>query len=289
MALETQLELIAQQHKAAHPRAKRLRRAPRLRYPMGIEREYTRLVRSIVLPLFRDIADLVASRAKGIAEGVARDRETTDSIDDIGDLENLFESINIITEQRLEKADIRNASRRVGAGVDSHARKQVGKTIKAVSGINPMFATSTAAQELQLFSVTNTNLITSMVKQQQQKLQTEILVDFQSGLRAEDISKRIQGRLKDSVTNAKARANLIARDQVSKLNGQLMQLRQKEIGVKSYTWRTVGDGAVRDSHAELDGKTFSWDEPPSVGHPGDDYQCRCTAEPNLAEIFKIGE
>ncbi|MBT4932618.1 MAG: minor capsid protein [Rhodospirillaceae bacterium] len=45
-----------------------------------------------------------------------------------------------------------------------------------------------------------------------------------------------------------------------------------------YIWRTVGDSKVRSSHAELDGKVFSWDDPPEEGHPGEEYNCRCWAE-----------
>lgn len=40
----------------------------------------------------------------------------------------------------------------------------------------------------------------------------------------------------------------------------------------------MGDGKVRSSHADRDGKTFSWDDPPEGGHPGEALNCRCTAE-----------
>ncbi len=46
-----------------------------------------------------------------------------------------------------------------------------------------------------------------------------------------------------------------------------------------YIWRTAGDGKVRDRHADNNGKTFSWDNPPNGIHPGEDYNCRCWAEP----------
>jgi len=46
----------------------------------------------------------------------------------------------------------------------------------------------------------------------------------------------------------------------------------------SYIWRTTGDSKVRSSHAEQNGKTFSWDAPPEGGHPGEAYNCRCRAE-----------
>jgi len=46
-----------------------------------------------------------------------------------------------------------------------------------------------------------------------------------------------------------------------------------------YIWRTRGDGKVRAAHAANNGRVFSWDNPPPTGHPGEDYNCRCTPEP----------
>lgn len=46
-----------------------------------------------------------------------------------------------------------------------------------------------------------------------------------------------------------------------------------------YIWRTAGDGKVRPSHAANDGQVFAWDRPPPTGNPGEDYGCRCRAEP----------
>ncbi|GFO82237.1 MAG: hypothetical protein A49_18640 [Methyloceanibacter sp.] len=57
-----------------------------------------------------------------------------------------------------------------------------------------------------------------------------------------------------------------------------------------YIWRTRGDGKVRPSHAANDGKIFAWDDPPPTGHPGEDYGCRCWAEPyapDAQELFNI--
>ena len=50
-----------------------------------------------------------------------------------------------------------------------------------------------------------------------------------------------------------------------------------------YTWRTVGDGKVRDAHAALAGQVFSWSSPPPSGHPGTDHNCRCWAEPYFGD------
>lgn len=46
----------------------------------------------------------------------------------------------------------------------------------------------------------------------------------------------------------------------------------------TYIWRTVGDGKVRSSHADRNGKVFSWVNPPEGGHPGEAPNCRCWAE-----------
>jgi len=46
-----------------------------------------------------------------------------------------------------------------------------------------------------------------------------------------------------------------------------------------YVWRTRGDGKVRASHAANNGRVFAWDNPPPTGHPGEDFGCRCSAEP----------
>ena len=85
-------------------------------------------------------------------------------------------------------------------------------------------------------------------------------------------------------------AQLLARDQIAKLNGDITQQQQQDAGVVEYVWSTSGDSRVRPSHAALNHKRFRWDDPPVVDektgrrcHPGKDYQCRCCALP----VFNI--
>lgn len=58
-----------------------------------------------------------------------------------------------------------------------------------------------------------------------------------------------------------------------------LTLKQQQRSTTHYIWRTRGDGKVRPEHAANDGKVFAWDNPPPTGHPGEDYGCRCRAEP----------
>jgi len=75
------------------------------------------------------------------------------------------------------------------------------------------------------------------------------------------------------------RAMLIARDQISKHNGALTRARMQGAGIARYQWSSSKDERVRTSHSTLEGRVFSWDRPPPVGHPGEDIQCRCVALP----------
>jgi len=66
-----------------------------------------------------------------------------------------------------------------------------------------------------------------------------------------------------------------------RLSQGLDRKRQQAIGLRKYVWRTRGDAKVRTAHAANDGKIFEWRNPPASGHPGDDFGCRCRAEPLL--------
>lgn len=102
-------------------------------------------------------------------------------------------------------------------------------------------------------------------------------------------------RLQDIGGITKNRAKFIARDQTSKLTGDLNQARLQENGIDEYIWRTAKDERVvgtpggkypkgtrgHGNHYEREGQTYSWQTPPSDGHPGQAYNCRCYAEPKL--------
>lgn len=61
--------------------------------------------------------------------------------------------------------------------------------------------------------------------------------------------------------------------------GLINQLRQEDLGIEQYVWRSQDDAKVRDSHADYDDQMFRWDTPPEGGHPGQAHNCRCFAEP----------
>ena len=70
----------------------------------------------------------------------------------------------------------------------------------------------------------------------------------------------------------------ITRDQTSKAVGNLTHIRQTDVGITEYFWRTSADERVRETHRRNGGLRFKWATPPATGHPGHDIQCRCHAE-----------
>lgn len=82
-----------------------------------------------------------------------------------------------------------------------------------------------------------------------------------------------------------AKAKFLARQETSLLMSQFREERYKSVGVERYMWSTSGDQRVRPYHKRLNGKVFTWDNPPIVNergdrkHPGQDFGCRCIAIP----------
>jgi len=111
----------------------------------------------------------------------------------------------------------------------------------------------------------------------------------QRGLVAGTTSLTMQKEFQERLRITKNRASLIAVDQVGKLNGQLTELRQTNLGIEGYIWRNSEDRRVRDTHQAsprgFANRKFTWTNPPAEGHPGQPIRCRCYAEPDFGPVF----
>ena len=135
----------------------------------------------------------------------------------------------------------------------------------------------------------NVLLIKSIPSETLGNMREIILGSYLKGSSIRDIQKAIQ----ETYNVSKRKAQLLARDQVATLNAQLTKAQQTDAGGKKYRWSDSRDGRVRDCHKALNGKVFSWDNPPEMWyetkqgrvytgrrcHPGEDYCCRCVAIP----------
>lgn len=133
------------------------------------------------------------------------------------------------------------------------------------------------------FRKTNVNLVKSIAEDQLDEL-TKVLDE---GFKKGSDQHTMRAAIKERFDVSRSRADLIARDQILKLNADMTEARQTAAGITEYTWSSSSDERVRPMHAELDGTRQSWDDPPvtnddgEANHPGQDYQCRCVAIPIL--------
>jgi SPP1 gp7 family putative phage head morphogenesis protein len=163
-------------------------------------------------------------------------------------------------------------------GTNTVNKKRFYKAIENAVGIN--LSTVIQKEDLEdiLVATTRENvaLIKSIPEEFFKKIETAVFTGTTQGADAKSLIDQIKhiGKVTEN------RAKLIARDQTTKLNSSLNQQRQQNLGVEEYIWRTAGDDRVRQSHRDNNGKTFKWSKPSKVtGHPGNDIQCRCVAQP----------
>lgn len=102
---------------------------------------------------------------------------------------------------------------------------------------------------------------------------------------AGDLAKTFAKELKERFGFAKRRAELIARDQLGKLNGQVSVARQRAIGLTRFRWRSVRDKRVRPEHRLRDGQIYSYSSPPAGELPGEPVLCRCYPEPMFEDLL----
>lgn len=281
---------IQAEQKLLQSKRKRLPKPPKQFAPISLEKSYFREIRSIVKALQGLIKDVVIENLEAIQYQANISRPKFDSTreDAVMDyIESLFERIRVKFAEKYTKTEFKNIATRQGRNVDEFSYKQFNRTFGKVLGVNPIQNDSFLKDKMDMFAQTNADLIQSLAETQLKDVKTIVQVNAQKGTLYSDVAKQIQKKFK--VTENKAK--LIARDQTSKFNGALNQARQQEIGMNTYIWQTSGDERVRPMHSELDGKVFSWDDPPvtnengDTNHPNFDYNCRCIAVPNFDELL----
>lgn len=179
----------------------------------------------------------------------------------------------------------------VAANVAAFSREQFGRQVRAALGIDLPKADPSFELVFRDFRLRNTGLIKTMAERKVMRVR-RVLHEAGTSTRVEEIAKRL--REETGITDR--HADLISRDQVLKLNGEVTQKRHEAAGVEQYIWRTSEDGRVRETHRELDGTRHRYDQPPIVDpkrgrreNPGGDYQCRCTMEPVIEGFDELLE
>lgn len=241
------------------------------------------------MPYLNSLKDLIEERLVHQLPRIVGDFQRVTGIrnDDASDeLERIFNSIRQSMAETWSDAERKRLARRQGITIEQFNKRYAEQNLNKVLGLDLFLRDNALNEQLNLFAINNSQLIESIATDAIKRVETLTFTSMQKGTRVEEISDEILRIVGPNSGITRSRANLIARDQTAKLNADLTRTRQTELGLTKYIWRTVGDERVRDNHRSKDGQIFSWDNPPAdTGHPGEDYQCRCIAEPYLEEFI----
>jgi SPP1 gp7 family putative phage head morphogenesis protein len=146
--------------------------------------------------------------------------------------------------------------------------------------------------EMKLWAMENARLIKTIPERMLDKVAEIVYGSVRSG----ESSRSLAIKLREAFDISKNRAKIIARDQISKLNGNITRARNLSLGITEYQWLTSRDERVRHSHDVLESKICSWNNAEvyknninddswkkrlsikaTDTHPSQDIMCRCTS------------
>lgn len=252
------------------------RRQKRIRpqkQPLTIERRYEAATRDLVgesegiirAGVFPELSDLERRAADGDSSWPAA-------------VAAMFAAAGLLWSERAEAAGV--ISEVAASEVSAFNRVEIGRQMRAITGLDLTTGGQKTPSLIAAFVEEANPRIKGLGDQQISEIRGIVTRGMQSGRRAASI----EGEIRERFAINKQRATFIARNELGTLNGQLTRNRQMDLGIGQYIWRTSRDERVRPTHARLENTMQSWDNPPPVGggrhlHPGEDFNCRCTAEP----------
>lgn len=270
---------IDMQRQLSGPRFK-IGRPPAGLPPDSVERSYREFILGIVDAVNADVVDEVVPLLPRL-ERMALDGADAVRLD-VEDIEAMVDRAGEVVRVRLNNRHLRELDAKIDeyrAATSVHQRRELRKQLRALISLDA-FPDAGAKERTILdgWIAANRKRIKSLTTAQIEEVEDLVLRSVQSGERA----TLIQERIADRWAVVRSRAALIARDQVNKLHGNLTRVRQTSLGIERYVWRTSRDERVRNTHIVKEGRIFDWSKPPfDTGHPGQDIQCRCTAEPYI--------
>jgi SPP1 gp7 family putative phage head morphogenesis protein len=277
-------------------------RGLRWRYPFGIEKRYSAFIMGL-MNQYSDVAMLEVDR--NMDRWVQQYKQETsadimmDAVDDevdelIARLRRIQEIMFVENEQRLN-AEITGYAKETS----DFNQEQFEKFQKVAIGTTFVISEPWIQSVTRTWVNNNRNLIRGLSDEYIKKLEFNIANGFQQGLASSEIIKDIR-KMDKNMTGARAR--LIGRDQIGKLNGIYTQKRSEQAGITEYVWLTAADERVRDTHRRMEGTVNKWSDSSVYSKdngktftarptamqgaiPGSQIQCRCTSKPFFDNLF----
>jgi SPP1 gp7 family putative phage head morphogenesis protein len=221
------------------------------------------------------VMSVAREQAGDIASGI-RSEMTTDTV---ALLPFLARALRAAGDAAL--GELRSSVRRIFSDEEARHRRDFASTVRASAGpdLTVLFAPTDVLSEVQFAIERSVGLISGIADDLRVKVVNAVMDAGSEGTRSVNLATTLT-----SISGwGKKRAKLIARDQLAEFNGNLNRVRQQQAGFDKYIWRTSMDERVRPTHAARESKIFSWASPPTGGHPGEDYNCRCVAQAYLGD------
>ncbi len=197
----------------------------------------------------------------------------------------LIEEAKARLQARINVNAIKELATKFAQHTSTFQRIQLNRQTKAALGVDLFTGDRGIPARISGFVSENVALIKSIPEEVASRVEKKIARAVNSGQLHGDLAKDLENDFGFPETRAK----LIARDQVGKLYGQINASRSQEVGATQFIWRTVGDERVRDDHSDFDGETYAYDDPPNGTLPGEEINCRCSAEPVFDDIVDATE
>lgn len=255
------------------------------RFPATAEREYLRLCRDY----FQILMDAMKEEMPALKESYKEERteskkyHTDGRVDLWNAITNMINQIMNKLTSKVRTFGLRHRLENIAKLNRKLTVKEWKKVISKTLGIDireDYYLGEFYKEYLNYWVEENVGLIKTLPQDSLGKMRDIVYDGFVKGMTTKDMAKAINREYHNGLRHAL----FIARDQTAKLNADITKAQQQDAGIKEYIWSTVGDERVRESHKRLNGKKFSWDDPPETDggrrcHPGKDYNCRCIARP----------
>lgn len=294
-------------------RRRNRRRPPAWLFPRQQERRFMRSLRVIVAdPLEALVRESILPRLPSLVDEASGLRPNPLHARRDAWPQEVFQLRNLLTTGLSDTpAKAAQSAQDIAIDLSNVNRNQWTRIMRSTIGVEVFAGEPWFRDQMNTFVAQNASQIGKLSEEAIANIESAIQRGLQSGARVEGIAKDIL----NEVGKVKNKAKFIARDQVSKFNAQLTELRQTSIGVSQYIWRTSRDERVRGnpsglypnatpSHHVMNGKLCRWDDATVYSdddgktwkkrssikgvqlHPGQDFQCRCSPEPDLEPLLR---
>ena len=255
-------------------------RLPRMATPTAQARRYSRALKGRLLAeAFALVRARLVPKLEALAEKASKVAVTarTDA-DEIG---NALDEIQAEFLTKWTRRRMASLVTPIAEEIERFHGAQLNRTLRAAVGVDVVGSEPWLEGSIDEFTAENVGLIKSIPTRFFDDLETHLKRELADGARWEELA----GIVEERYGVAQSRADLIARDQTGKFFGDLNRVRQGDLGIDRFTWRTVRDNRVRAEHEERDGEIYTWQAPPDGETPGEPVLCRCYAEPDLSVLL----